>query len=318
VNSRLNIIATCTSRKRLPIPQALHLRTVRDHDLSARARAWCELLERDPSPIRPAAELYAGDLWRVVQSLPVAAQAAGYETELWILSAGYGLVSATAPLHAYSATFARGHQDSTPDSAHVETGNQAWWASLTEWGGPVPGAVRSLEGLARRDPGAAMLVLGSPDYIRAVEKDLLGAADSFRKPERLVVVTSRGMKGGRLDPHLIVSDVALQCRLGGARTSIHARVARLLLQSARNGEWTVRRLRSQYRAAQAEAPRVAIARRPRLSDQEICRFIIGKLSEDSSVSATGLLRRLRQAGWSCEQSRFKELVAGVRRGQHEA
>jgi hypothetical protein len=321
MSSRLHIVAPCANRKRLAVPHRLRLQSVRERDPAARARAWCKLLECHSSPTRPAIDLYAGDHWKVVRTLPDAAQAAGYEAELWVLSAGYGLVSATAPLPAYSATFARGHQDSIADRTEcisAEAMNQAWWLFLSEWGGPTPGAIRSLQELARRDADAGLLIFGSPDYVRAVEKDLLAAADALRRPERLVVISSRGVKGGRLDPHLIESDAGLLGRLGGGRVSIHARVARLLLELADVGDWDVGTLRERYQAVQSKVPETRVQPRTRLSDEEMCRFIITELSEDSSASATSLLRRLRQSGRACEQTRFKNLVTEARMAWHGA
>jgi hypothetical protein len=321
MSSRLHIIAPCANRKRLPIPHRLRLQSVRERDPAARARAWCKLLECHSSPTRPAVDLYAGDHWRVVRTLPDVALAAGYEAELWVLSAGYGLFPATAHLHAYSATFASGHQDSIAErtgSANAKAMNQAWWLLLSEWGGPIPGAVRSLQELARRDADASILIFGSPDYVRAVENDLLAAADSLRRPERLVVISSRQVKGERLDPYLIESDAALQSRLGGGRVSIHARVARLLLELARGGDWLAGTLRGKYQAIQPKTAPTRVQLRSRSSDEAVCRFIIRALSEDRRASATGLLRRLRQSGRACEQTRFKKLVTDARTGWHGA
>jgi hypothetical protein len=266
-------------------------------------------------------DLYAGDHWRVVRTLPDAGLAAGYEPELWVLSAGYGLVSGTAPLHAYSATFASGHQDSIAErtgSISVEAMNRAWWRLLSEWAGPTPGAVRSLQELARREVDASILIFGSPDYVRAVEEDLLAAANVLRRPERLVVISSRGVKGGHLDPHLIESDAGLQSRLGGGLVSIHARVARLLLELARVGDWAAGALREQYQAVRPKVASVRVQPRTRVCDEEMRRFISTALREDSSASATGLLRRLRQGGRACEEARFRKLVTEAQLGRYGA
>src|SRR5262249_22538587 len=160
-----------------------------------------------------------------------------------------------APLHSYSATFGRGNPDSIAGAEHaeVEAMNQAWWDYLIAWDGPER-APRSLDMLARQDPSAGMLIIGSRDYIRAVEKDLLAAAEHLDDPRRLVVVSSREMAEGRLEAHVIASDSKLQNQLGGARTSLHARVARKLLDFSGACGWDVDRLRDRYQSMLASTP----------------------------------------------------------------
>src|SRR5262249_10951824 len=157
-----------------------------------RARIWCTRLEKHRSDTALIGELYAGDHWTVVLSLPAVARAAGFEPQLWVISAGYGLVSERARLHSYSATFGRAYLDSvaTCGGAEAQATNQAWWSHLTNWRGPEQ-APRSLEMLVRQDPRAGLLVMGSADYIRAVEDDLLAAAKRLDDPARLVVISGQ-------------------------------------------------------------------------------------------------------------------------------
>src|SRR5262249_26478627 len=152
---------------------------------------------------------------------------AGLTADIWVISAGYGLVSQRAHVHSYSATFGRAYVDRVANGTRdtVDSMNRAWWEQLIVWPGPER-ASRSLGMLAREDPSAGLLMIASSDYIRAVEKDLLTAAEQLDDPRRLIVVSSHEMAAGRLSPHVICSDAKLQARLGGALTSLHARVGR--------------------------------------------------------------------------------------------
>src|SRR5262245_57877343 len=106
------ILASCSSRKRLPVPPGLRLGGVRGRDVRERAGHWWQRLMDHRSERLPATDLYAGGHWSVVRRLPTVARARGLEPALWVISAGYGLVPATAWLHAYSATFTPGDPDS--------------------------------------------------------------------------------------------------------------------------------------------------------------------------------------------------------------
>ena len=316
---RLHIVASCTNRKRLPAPPDLRLRTVESRDLAIRARLWCSRLSEHKSPTVRVADLYCGDHWAVVQSLRIVAQTAGFAPELRVISAGYGLVSETASVHSYSATFGRAYPDAiaVDGLADIDGANQAWWDHLIDWPGPERGP-RSLERLVRRDPSVGMLVMGSADYLRAVEKDLLAAAECLDDPRQLVVVSSHQMRDGRLQSHVIASDSSLQDRLGGARTSLHARVGRKLFDFARSCGWDVCQLRERYMRMLASTPEGNVTERRRLTDEDIRRFIVQELAKDSKVKATGLLRKLREGGLACEQARFKALFVEVQKGRSGA
>ena len=108
----LHVIAGCTDRKRLPTPAPLRLGSLHGSAGSDRFAVWWRTLERDRSPTRPAAELYAGDHWSVIRELPGLGAKDGLTVRLWVASAGYGLVPADAPLRSYAATFTPGHADS--------------------------------------------------------------------------------------------------------------------------------------------------------------------------------------------------------------
>src|SRR5262245_14676921 len=141
------ILASCTERKRLAVPSALRLRTIRGRDVGERAALWWARLMNDQSETRIVTDLYAGGHWSVVRRLPDIAVARGLRPSLWVISAGYGLVPSSAPLHAYSATFAPGHQDSVSRDRSSAGDRQSWWTELTRLKGPERKAPRSIAAL---------------------------------------------------------------------------------------------------------------------------------------------------------------------------
>src|SRR5256885_2284773 len=86
------ILASCTERKRLPVPKALRLRNIRHRDAGQRAARWWQRLMHHQSDTLPATDLYAGGHWAVVRRLPEVARTRGLRPALWVVSAGYGLV----------------------------------------------------------------------------------------------------------------------------------------------------------------------------------------------------------------------------------
>ena len=316
MKTRLHIVASCADRKRLPIAKELRLGSHRDRGRVSRLDSFLIALGRANGDTLPAADLYAGPYWAVVRELPAAAAGAGVQATLWVASAGYGLVPATAPLRGYSATFRLGEPDSVAsglESDPVSTQLAAWWQGLAAWKGPSPGRPRCVSDLAAAEPRSHVMVLGSPRYIQALEDDLGSAVSILR--ERLLIVTSLAPgKGNPLAGNVIASEERLLSVVEGARPALHARVARhIIAESPRYGlaADTVRgRLRSladrsSYRRPPERAP---------MNDEQVRAFIRRALRTQRELSCTRALRSLRDGGRACEQKRFRELYQEVVNG----
>src|SRR4051812_16979273 len=99
----LAIVVACTNNKRLTVPEQLAARTLPTDSLTARQQEWIRRLCHSNTETLPAADLYCGDHWTVAKTLPTLAATSDWSPELWITSAGYGLVHAWTPLAPYSA-----------------------------------------------------------------------------------------------------------------------------------------------------------------------------------------------------------------------
>lgn len=313
------IVASCTDRKRERPPAALRLRSVAPHAADDRAERWWDRLHDHRSPTTIASDLYVGDHWTVVRSLPEVARAAGYRAELWVASAGYGLIPASASVRSYSATFGGRHPDSVAPNgmgALRTSVNRAWWTALCAFSF-TRGVPRSLAELAQDDPGAWIVVVASPDYVSAISNDLLAARKHLKRAARLLVVSSvTGPELGELTTNIIPSDARLQAAVGGALLSLHARVARKILQEAHRWDLDAEVVKPRYERLLARSSAPPRAHRDKLSDAEVRRFIRTQRAKQIDVTHTRLLRQLREDGSACEQSRFRELFFKETRSRH--
>jgi len=310
------ILASCTERKRLPTPKTLRLRSIRHRDARERAALWWRRLSHHRGEVVAATDLYAGGHWSVVRRLPAVAQAHGLHATLWVISAGYGLVPASARLHTYSATFAPGHPDSVSRNGSAGGDRQVWWAELSRRKGPDREASRSIADLVRQDPSTSVLIVASAHYVDAIEPDLVRAAASLVAPERLIIITTPGkMARGPLGPHVIAAQAQWQRILGGARTSLHARLAEKILDEAAEG-LRVETVRARLERMLERSPALSQDARQKMTDDDVRAFIRQALARDPRAAHTKLLRALRGAGHACEQSRFKRLFFEAKARQH--
>lgn len=309
---RTSIVAACTDRKRAPIPERLRLRSLDPGTLEARARAWCErLAEPGGIPRHRALDLYAGEHWTLAKASLAALLRAQRPASLWVASAGYGLVSAEAPLCPYSATFSPDAPDSVVDATDApsrDRQSQLWWKTLGEALSPQMRAPRSLKALVHEAPAGALVVIASPHYIRAMREDLLAARAELASPDLLTIVSNHSLaRDVALAPNLIPVDHRSRSVLGGTMIGLNARVAVNLLEWGASGPLTSARLRGRYVEMVRDAPKPKKAEREKQTDEQLLDYLRAQLAKDPRLGWTSLLRSFRADNKQCEQKRFKEL-----------
>jgi len=306
----LNIVVTCTSRKTREPLARFRLRNVRDKALQDRALNWIERLRANGNARIGASQLYCGEYWSVVRSLPSVAKDSGVTPRIWICSAGYGLISPQSQISSYSATFSPYERDSVTrgfDADARRIAARQWWRSISRWPGPGGSELRSLTAIARRYQNVPLLVVASPDYLQAIDQDLTGAAEALSRPDLLLIISAGMRTFGKLTDHLLPCDARLQSCLGGTRGTLNIRIARRLLQYMGRGHISLDRQKTQLRRLLSKQPPIEQYHRRVVTDEQVRRFIGLELNKNASASRSLLLKKLRSSGRACEQSRFAGL-----------
>lgn len=176
-SGNVHLIITCTRRKIVAVGETVF---PNERDASRAYEVWLERLAKASreTPAMTAGELYTGQHWR-----RATAAAARKGAEIWIISAGLGLLHVTDRVVPYEATFA-----SMPFSTRVI------WAKLTSQP-PGPRRCASLHSLMQQRPNDQFVLAASPVYLRAVEEDLCAGRDALTSPESLTIVTTKGYQG---------------------------------------------------------------------------------------------------------------------------
>lgn len=322
MTKRLHIVASCSDRKSRAVPAKLRLRDVESgKSASATVSSWWQRLSDADVEAIPARSLYKGDHWSVVSKLQAAAT--GYETELWVSSAGYGLVHASTPIKPYSATFATKQDDSVHRFETEEArGNDLlinWWHSLADHRFSQNIWARTLTALLKNDPDSWVLIVAGPQYLRAMATDLAQAVQQLSDPDRLLVVSSSEKPlPTPVRDNWIPSNAKLQAKLGGSLSSLHARVAQRILSESSGTPLSASALQKQYRREIDELEGAKPGNRIPLSDEAVRAFIESRLDQNKGRSYTSLLRELRNNQLACEQKRFKSLYSEIAHRNHHA
>lgn len=295
------------------------LRNVQTDSVETRFEEWVQRLETQRSEYLEAQHLYAGDHWTVSRELVRAAAVSGLKARLWIISAGYGLITPTKQIKPYTATFSNRHPDSVSPNGDSELYGRCankWWELLSGWKGLTSQTPRSLSQLASEEPHVSMLVVASPPYLRALRSDLRAVLGNLHRPDDLCVVSPDVDYMGQLSLNVIPCNGRLKSLLGGSMVSLNARLARRILLEANHWPLQASVLKERYNCLLAsQAPQLAYNRQ-RMDDASVREYITAALMKNWTKSPYPLLRQLRDEGYACEQARFSVLFHEVRGKLH--
>jgi hypothetical protein len=238
--SAITVITNCTNRKKITDYGQRKLGLYSSTRLTDRCGQWIQALKEPSETTMPARDLYAGDHWSVMKSLNALLEEE-VDLSLWIVSAGYGLISERATVSAYSCTFTSGQEDSIHRgviTVSKDANSRMWWKNLQKWQGPDPGQPRSVEELVRQNPETTLLVVLSQEYLKAIQDDLRRAFEAIANPENFLIVS---VGTDRIDlpikKHLLPGDARLQQLFASdpasGRTtmvSLNAKVARRIIE----------------------------------------------------------------------------------------
>lgn len=294
----INLIVTCTDKKSLgPVVQARQLPGSAVED---RVSCWVDML-RTNTLTTSAEGLYQGDHWSVARSMLD-------KVNLWVASAGYGLVHARAELVPYSATFATGQPDTVTTGApgeRISNERRAWWDGLQTLLNP---RGPRLADLVSTGP---TLIAASKAYLDAMVPEILEAG---RCEHGLLIVSASEAPVEVRQLRLPASGRARMV-LGGSMQSVNVRLARHIISSLESQDLTIEVAAEEVRRLEASAPPLDKFERSKVSDSDVKQFINHQLKLNPRASRTGLLRAFRSTGRACEQGRFHRLFQDCSEGK---
>jgi len=300
--STLILITNCAATKRIAAGAPVLLRNWTG-SVRHRFHWWQKAIEKQVSTTT-VRDCYAGDAWS--QAL-AAEQASPNNSQLWVISAGLGLLSVDQSIPNYSATFVNNDLDSVA-SNHLEKTD--WWNLLVEWRRASTG-IGCITDLALANPKSVLMVAVSSSYFSVIKDDLVSARAALASPDQLLVISAGTRPVRALGTSLLPIDARFENLVGGARSTLNARMLRRIIEENRQGRIRASQI-SEYLSAIAttlDSPR-SFERRP-LADKQIATFIRKQSRSVPRSSASALLRILRDQGLACEQKRFHRIYKTI-------
>lgn len=308
--SHINLITTCTNGKNGNGHNALNLSEYSSGKTPSNVliQSWCNASKEaiSKSAFIHVQDLYKGGHWATAKSI-----CNQYPIDLWVLSAGLGLLHSNDKVVPYQATFSTGYQESIPlfsNDFYGKSFHRTWWKEITERSILKSEHPTSIAGLMREKPRDYFIICGSPDYINAIELDVINGLQCLSSPIKQLLIITSGKINIRLNEYLLKSDKKIAEWLGCNMLMLNISLAQYfikLFSLKQLSDFSVLsdELVEQFRLLPDRVVNKGIRRSP----DDVSQYILSLLQQQPEISATRALRAFRDSGNSFEEKRFRTL-----------
>lgn len=306
--SNINLITTCTNGKNTDGKTILSLSQYSSGRTPSNVLvdSWCNALNE---AIATSANVYAEDLYKGGHWATALTILKQYHVDLWILSAGLGLLHHKDKVVPYKATFAVGYDESIPLYSHKYVGktfHRTWWKEITGrsiFKGQHPVSITEMMQKNKKD---YFIFCGSPDYINAIELDIINGVEYLVEPKKqLLIITSKKIND-RLVTYLFKTNQNMAQWLRCNMLMLNISVAKYIVDEFTSNKLTdLNELSVKLESELKELPEREIKKGIRRSLEDVNDFILNIIRQEPGISATCALRTFRDSGNSFEEKRFR-------------
>lgn len=306
--SKIRLITTCTNGKNSETNNTVDLSQFYSGQTSAKIliNSWCNAITEAlaTSKTTCAENLYKGGHWSTAKAI-----LKQHPVDLWILSAGLGLLHYKDQIMPYKATFAVGYKESIPLYSREFIGksfHRTWWKEITNKSFFKSQHPTSLKELMENNKKDFFIICGSPDYINAIELDVINGLEYLVDAKKqLLIITSKKINDKLMD-YLFKTNKKMAQWLSCNMLMLNISMAKFIIN-----EFTSKTLDSLSELSMhltdelKNLPECEVRKGIRRNSDEVKAFILELIQRNPGVSATNALREFRDSGNSFEEKRFR-------------
>lgn len=320
-----HFIVTCVSQKTSKKSHSILDDHIKQGSLDSVFKQWQDTLSQSSLKQKEATKLYKGGLWGALLDCWGIVNGRMPEANLWVLSAGHGLIKGDERIVPYDITFqdpcdevpsilSKVSYEQEPDARKRIL--QGWWKKLIKSKNHSSGSLESLlSGLGKQD--YALVVLGK-DYLDAVYKDLKSGISKSDYPENIAIISNsvNDSVAKRLQPNWLYADSRFINLPKTNSTFMNAKIAHtLLVQMFENSKgiswWSIDNFNDYLKSVAANLAAPVKHDRTPTTDMEVRQYIEESLQKQDTPFSR-LHRAYRDSGRACEYNRFKSLYKTVK------
>jgi len=320
-----HLIITCVSQKRARKVHSILDSNINTGSLDYVFSQWRETLLKSKFKKKKAIELYKGSLWNSFLDAWGVVNNREKDAHLWILSAGYGLISAEEKIVPYDITFQEPRNGAPSIQMKVTGFNgtnsrrnllQGWWDHLTKSTILKPASLTSLMKESNKDD-YFLVVLGK-DYLEAIFKDLQKGIKASKNPKNIAVISNNvgDPLAKRLKSNWLYADSRFVNLPRSNNTVVNAKIVKEILWHMFHEQkgiswWSHNNFNSHLKQISLKLPEPIKHDRNASTDEQVKEYIRKALGKKDKPFSR-LHRAYRDSGWACEYNRFKGLYNKVK------
>ncbi|WET40177.1 hypothetical protein P2W74_20205 [Citrobacter enshiensis] len=306
--SNINLITTCTNGKHYGSGNILSLSQFSSGRTPSNVlvNSWCNALNEaiSTSATVCSEDLYKGGHWATAKAI-----LNDYPIDLWVLSAGLGLLHHKDNVVPYKATFAVGYDESIPLYSQEYVGksfHRTWWKEITNRSIFKSKHPTSIVELMKKNKKDYYIICGSPDYINAIELDIINGLEYLVDAKKqLLIITSKKIND-RLAAYFFKTNQNMAQWLKCNMLMLNISVAKYIVKEFTSKQLNdLNELSLNLLEELKELPEREVKKGIRRSPEEVKSFILKLMQQKPGISATHALREFRDAGNSFEEKRFR-------------
>ena len=300
---KVHLITNCSSGKSSKLGKKVQIKSICNENHSP-SKAWLELLKRKKNLLE-AIDVYVGDHWSQVKDVFNA------NIPVWVVSAGYGFISAKEKITSYDATFNGNHENSVSRFFYGSTlaeKNSIWWDQINDTNSL--SSAGPIERLYKSNESDVFFIVVPPNYLKVLEPELKKlVASGVINDKNTFIISSKQNLEPSLKEFFFQSKDNLCKKLKGSRISLNIRLANYVIKRLETQRDISSQVKSIYKGLFEELPPAEKFNRKKMTDEDVFQFLRGELQSrnDKFPSASYLLRVLRDNGMACEQKRFGKI-----------
>lgn len=301
----INIISSCTNSKKQTPSRLLQIENFnKNMDLENIIKIWNNnILNKDETTYK-VSELYKGGTWKA--SLDTKTQLlTKYKTELYIASAGYGLIHSEDKILPYNSTFASSTTNSISkfqNNSEVKA-NIKWWNSVNKF---------SLTSFSNE---SYFFIVLPHNYLIASQDTVEGLINIFGK-QVFIFIANKYSLPNFMENNIIKFDSRFNNFQPGVVSNMLQRAVLWL-----SNEIVKKDIPLSHTAIQNHIEKEMLKHeifimptRIKLSEEEIYKNIKSMIQAENIQSASKGLKVFRTMGYACEQKRFGKIFKEIKGG----
>jgi len=299
----INIISSCTNSKKQTSNESLRIETFnKSMDLEDIIKIWNNNIQKQGEITYKVSELYKGGSWKASLDTKVKLLKK-YKTELYIASAGYGLIHSEGKILPYDSTFASSSSNSVSkfqNHSKVKS-NTRWWNSINRFS------------LASFSDESYFFIILPHNYLMAAQDTIKSLINIFGN--RVFIFTANKHS---LPEFMKNNIIKFDSRFNNFQSGVISNMLQRAVLWLSN-EITIKDIPLFHAALQNHIEKEMLKYesfvmpiRTKLSEEELYKNIKLMVEKENIQSASKGLKTFREMGYACEQKRFGKIFKEIK------